>query len=598
MFLIQKRESTRKSKLKLNFQCWHFISNLLMLLIASVSLNILSSSYNKSYAQTVPNVTKNTTISNLDTDKRSWQQPENLNQLSREELINVLKKSPFAFIEDSFSDIPDYLLRILLSIEAKELEPWIFPIKTTDEALINHIETSASTLMLPKTLEEVTTKKIYNFSLNQALEFGLTNNRDIQLQNIAVESNHQTLRKERAELFPKISLRSGISHQDGITQKEQYRYSFFPHDGQSSRNYTETGGYKRFADAKLEISYSYPLLWGTLQPRLRKASINVDQSKLQFEIEVRDVQEKIILGFYDIQEQQARMVITAQSLIRSTQNFWNATTRVESEKGKQLDLLSAKVRMLQDQQSLFNAIASFYQTVYEFANLLELSFDAVVLPSAPLQQDGKWNFSLEESILRAYKQRLDLDVLELQQDKLQASLDKAYAEALPTISFKATGATLINFNSEDSFINSGRGLSSRELRESKTFRLDYSVGLFLEWSLQGGQSVARIEQAKLELKSNQLTFANQRDNIREEVVRAYFDLVSNLKNIEASRLEVEVARQELDEAQKDIKAGLINQNDLSSAEEDFTTAQFNLLGTVIGYNKALTRLKRVTGDIN
>ena len=570
-----------------------FIRHLLTLFFILIGLNPILFFSSVGYAQTGFDITKEATSTN----NKNWEPPPNLNQLSRDELINSLKNSPFAFIEKSFGDIPNYLLKILLSIEANELEPWAFPIKKTDEKLFNEVKTSANLLTLPETLDEVTTKKIYNFSLEQALEFGLQNNRDIQLENIAVESSRQILREERAELFPQISLISGISHQDDTTQEYEFRYPFFPNT-KNTRNYTETGGYKRFADATLEISYSYPLLWGTLQPQLRQASIEADQSKLELEIEVRDVKERIILGFYDIQEQQARMVIRAQSLIRSTQNFWDATARVESEKGKQLGILSAKVRMLQDQQSLFNAIADFYQTVYKFANLLELSFDAVVLPAAPLQQERQWNFSLEESILRAYKQRLDLDVLELQQDKLQASLDEAYAEALPTISFKASGATLINFNSEDRFINSDRGLSSRELRENQTFKLEYSVSLFLEWSLQGGESAAIIEQAKLELESNQLSFANQRDNIRDEVVNAYLNLVSNLKNIEVSRLEVDVARQALNDAQKDIKAGLINQNDLSIAEEDFTSAQFNLLGAIIGYNQALTRLKRVTGDIN
>ena len=524
-----------------------------------------------------------------------WNPPPNLRQLSSEELLEALKNSPFAFIVESFTDIPKFLAISLLSIEQTDLQPWNRYRQPINDALLESIGTSAKDLAIPETEAEITTTRIYWLSLKQSLQLALRNNREIQQQNILLEQDRQKLREERAQLFPILSLTGAVKHQDDTTRKSEHQYpTLIP--GNNLINNKKSGGYQRSANISLSLSYTYPLLWGTLQPKIRQAKIQVEQSELESEIEVRDVQEKIILAFYDIQRQTARTIITAQSLIRSTQNFQDATIRVELGKENGLGVTRAKVQMIKDQLSLIDEIAGFYKQAFEFASLLELPLDIIALPAAPFQKESEWNLSLEETILQAFKNRLELNILRLEQDKLQASLREAYAKALPTFSFKVSGAISEDFLSKNRYELSESKVIVGKLTETEIFKLDYLVGLFLDWSLQGEKSAALIRGAKLSLEDNLINFANQRDDIRDEVTTDYFDLVSNRKNLEGSQLEVEVARKALDSAQRAIQVGKINQNDLISAEEDFTNAQFKLLETIIGYNQSLTRLQRVTGN--
>lgn len=529
----------------------------------------------------------------------AWQPPPNLQALSRTELDEIFQTSPFAFITEALGDLPEDLLRRLLALSPNDLEPWRTDEQPISDAAMANIEPSADLLTAPENPEEVTTTEVYQLSLTQALQLALEHNRDIKRQQITLERDRQNLRSRRADLFPSLRLRGDLSHRDDTTEQDRYVYPFT--DGSpaqdQTRSQTRTGGYRRSTGIELRVNYDYALFGGTLLPRLRQSRLDVEQAELESEIEIRDVRRNVILTFFTIQAQGARVMIRAQSLLRSTQNFQDAASRLETGSGDpSLGISRAQVRVIQDQQSLIDATALYLRRIYEFSNLLELPLNVIGVPAAPLQQAAAWDLDLADSTLLAFAQRLDLDVLELEQDKLQASLREAEAEALPTLSLRLSGAVGTDFLSQNRYRILDGELASSELVETETSGLDYSAGLFLDWSLQGGRSLAQIRRAKLSLDNNQLRFADRRDAIRNQVAEAYFALVSNEKNLEGSQLEVEVARKALDDAQQAIQAGKISQNDLISAEEDLTDAQFQLLSTIIGYNQALTRLQRVTGN--
>ncbi len=108
----------------------------------------------------------------------------------------------------------------------------------------------------------------------------------------------------------------------------------------------------------------------------------------------------------------------------------------------------------------------------------------------------------------------------------------------------------------------------------------------------GGAARARAAQSRADIAIAETQFADQRDQIRFDVEQFYYQLRSNLDNVQTSTVALEQAREALRIARLRFQAGVGTQTEVIAAENDLTRAEGNRVTAILAYNRALANLQR------
>jgi outer membrane protein TolC len=104
-----------------------------------------------------------------------------------------------------------------------------------------------------------------------------------------------------------------------------------------------------------------------------------------------------------------------------------------------------------------------------------------------------------------------------------------------------------------------------------------------------------IDQAALAFDQERLRYFMDRQNLLEQVARAYFSAVRARERIAVQQQAVSIAQQATDDAQKRLDAGLITEIDLTRAKLQLSSTRETLLNQEADYRNALDRLVLLLG---
>jgi OMF family outer membrane factor len=125
----------------------------------------------------------------------------------------------------------------------------------------------------------------------------------------------------------------------------------------------------------------------------------------------------------------------------------------------------------------------------------------------------------------------------------------------------------------------------------------YQVGVNLRWRFfDGGAAKAAARQEEVDIQVSELQFADDRNQIRQQVEVAFYEVQANSKNIDTATHGVEQAQEALRLARLRFQAGVGTQIDVINAERDLTQSEGNLANAILGYNQALARLKQAVSQ--
>ena len=146
---------------------------------------------------------------------------------------------------------------------------------------------------------------------------------------------------------------------------------------------------------------------------------------------------------------------------------------------------------------------------------------------------GSWPLSLEESIVMAYQNRV-----ELQQSLVQRTLNAAQGQRQLAAGRPNLG--LYALYQVQSLLGSSTGNSS-------TTQDGFSLGARFNWRLfDGGAASARADQSDRDLAISEVNFEKTRNDIRVQVEEAYYTLQANQANISTANVSVRQAQEALD----------------------------------------------------
>ncbi|MBF2097374.1 MAG: TolC family protein, partial [Gloeomargaritaceae cyanobacterium C42_A2020_066] len=287
---------------------------------------------------------------------------------------------------------------------------------------------------------------------------------------------------------------------------------------------------------------------------------------------------------YDLQNADAQVTIGKSAVLNAEVSLRDAVAQERAGVGTQFAVLQARVQLANAKQQLVNAERDQKVAQRNLVALLNLGENVNVTASDPVSVAGRWESSLNDSILLSFNQRTELQTQLSQRRFAEAQKQQALSAIRPTIGLFAQVDFLRYLEDPGNFKEQGFG-------QGDQVGIQFSVTLF-----DGGAALAGARQADANVAIADLGFSNQRDQIRFQVETAFADLISNQANISTASLALEQANESLRLARLRFQAGVGTQTDVIQQENALTQAQGNLVDAVLGYNRALASLQRAVGN--
>lgn len=426
---------------------------------------------------------------------------------------------------------------------------------------------NANPLLFPTKPKEVTIEKQQSITLEEAVEIALKNNKDLQVARIELQRSEDGLRASLASQLPTL---------DGDLEFNQ-RGDDVPGQDQSfiSRDRTLLLG-------QLEVGYEV-YNGGRRNATIERSRREVYLSKLDVERIAEETRFNTSTNYYELQNNDAQVAIAQAAIEDFSQTLRDAQLLEKAGLGTRFDVLQAEVDLANANQALTKAIADQRNARRTLAEVLSVGQNVELTAADEIKENGVWQYSLEESIVMAYKNRAELEQLLVQREINDQARKIALSETRPQVSLFA------NYNFTNTFADN---LSITGYADG------YNLGARMRWRFfDGGIAKARGDQETRNIEIDETNFGNQRNKIRLQIESSYNTLIANQENIKTTETAVITATESLRLARLRFQAGVGTQTDVINAQRSLTEARGNFLQAIIGYNQSLNELQRGVSNL-
>jgi outer membrane protein TolC len=424
----------------------------------------------------------------------------------------------------------------------------------TNTKLINELN-------LPKTGNDVRITGNQSITLQQAIDIAYRNNRQIQAARLTVDRSQTGVGLAQSGQSIQARLRSTLQTQGGplIIGTQEF----------NSTSDTNINGI---------LDISYPILdAGRNQGNIRAAEEQVKFDKLDLLRIEQAIRGQVITAYYDLQEADSSIIINQAAVTDAARSLSDAQLQEKAGVGTKFDILRAQVQLATANQNLTSAQGQQQTARKKIAQLLVVDQSTEFKAADPVRELGNWGYSLEDSVVLAYKnrpeakQQISLRTISTQQQIVASAANSAQVDLFADYSL------------------------SKSLTSNVSASDNYSAGARFTWSFgDGGAASANANREKVNQEIYENQFTTARNQIRFEVEQAYYSLGTNKKNIATSTQALQQAEESLKLARLRFQAGVGTQTDVIQAQTALATARGNRITAVLNYNRALSNLRTAT----
>lgn len=433
---------------------------------------------------------------------------------------------------------------------------------------LDSLNPSQNPLELPTSPEQVRLQETQPITLQQAISLAQQNNRDLQVAELTLRRTQAALRQAQAARFPTLSSESEIANER--TAEDALDDLEYLNENASTRN---------LLNGTVEIGYDLftfgrqPARIRASQEQVRLDQLEVDRLNQQIRLDVTNV-------YYDLQQADEQVRIAAAAVTNAQRSLQDAIALEEGGLGAGFDVVRTRVQLGNAEQELIDAQSQQEITRRQLVQLLSLGESVNVSAADPVQQAGQWTLSLEDSIVLAYKNRVELQQQLAQRNISEQQRRITLAQVKPQIGLFANYQALDDFNDEFDFIDG------------------YAVGARLRWNFfDAGAARALAAQEEANRAIAETRFGQTRNQIRFQVEQAYRNLQANARSIQTATAALQQAQQGLEIARVRFRAGVGTQLEVIAAQNDLTRADVNRLRAILNYNRTLAALQRAVSNL-
>jgi OMF family outer membrane factor len=426
---------------------------------------------------------------------------------------------------------------------------------------------NANPLQFPTKPGEVTVQENQPITLGQALELARRNNHDLQVALLELQRSRYALKEAEAGLLPTLGISADLTRSQSSSNQLQQELS-----GPNSLSSTDEPNTAFSGQAQL----SYDLYTSGLgKARRNAAREQVRFNELAVETQSEEIRLNVTTDYYNLQQADEQVRIAQSAVQNSEASLRDAEALERAGVGTRFDVLRSQVNLANAQQDLTNARSQQTISRRQLATRISLPQAINISAADPVQLAGLWDLTLEDSIVRAFQNRPELQQQLAQRNINEQQRRQALAELGPQVSFVASYDLLDQFD------------DSVSVTDGYSFGVRATLNLY-----DGGASRARAAQQKVNIAIAETQFAEQRNQIRFQVEQAFSTQRSNLENVQTANTALEQAREALRLARLRFQAGVGTQTDVINSENDLTRAEGNRVTAILDYNRALAQLQR------
>jgi outer membrane protein len=404
-------------------------------------------------------------------------------------------------------------------------------------------------------------------TLKEAVVMALKQNPQVAIANLNLAESESARDVSRAALLPQVS----IGASDFVTRANTEALFGSPIPG-----FAQHIG--PFWTVRAGTSFSVPVFDLALWRRWQASRESVGATGAQRDT-VRELNAQLVVSQYLGGLRAAADVTAAKSRLDLAEALFNLASDLEQNgAGTRLDTLRARVEVQNERQRYSAADAQSKLARYGLAQLLSLDpRQSVELVDEPRFFETP-EFDADASIAGAYGARPELKALEAQARAADFEKGAARAEDAPRVSF-------------------GGGWQMEGLASSTLIPV-YQFGASVEMPVfTGGRNRARVAIADIERRKLTESAQAARNQIAQEVKSAAALLAAAHVEVDAANLGVTLAQEAVTQAQDRFQAGVANNIEVISAQDQLARANDNQIGALYRYNQSRADLARATGQM-
>lgn len=404
-------------------------------------------------------------------------------------------------------------------------------------------------------------------TLRDSVQMALKQNPQVQIANLNIAESREDQNIARSSLLPQIDLKGSESVlRSNLAAAFGKKIPQFP--GHVGPFWLVEGG------PAGSVSVFDLTAWRRWQAS--KETVNTTRAQDQ---SIREENVQLVVSQYLGGLRAAADVKAAQSRVELAKALFDQAADLQKNgAGTGIDTLRAHVQYQNERQRLIAAETALKTSLYGLAQLLNID------PHQPVELADESEFfnikeyAADESMERAIAERPEMKALISQIRAAELQRKGTQAERLPKLSLAGSWSL--------------QGVSPTAAIPVYEYGASLDVPLYTGGRIQAESAVARIELQKLARQQTDL-----RNRIALEVKTAIAELDSAKSEVEVANQGVDLAREEVTQARDRFQAGVANNIEVVTAQDELSRANDNQIAALYRYSQARADLARATGQM-
>jgi OMF family outer membrane factor len=443
-----------------------------------------------------------------------------------------------------------------------------------------------SALELPQEPLQVRIEAERKLSLAEVLQLAVTQNPQVQQAQLQVEERHKGVKEMTAAYWPQWSLQGNYSYAHSPQPGEESNSDFSNTSqlldrfgiGQAVEGEEESSGQSQFSGNALVRFTVFD--GGARAARSNSAKNDLSAAELELQRIQKAVRLDAAQAYYEVQRADTQVMVAKAALAESEASLRDARALKQAGMGTLFEVLQAQTRVANNREEWLSRQSDQRIARSNLAALLNFKSTPQIVAVDPIQPTGKWELSLEETIVAAFQNRPEFDI-----ERQQAAANSDRAKE----SLASTRPSVDVFASYDLL---------DDLKDEFSVTDGYALGFNVGWKFfDGGVAVAQAQQSDLRAQQDASQFQQVRNDIRREVEDGFYSLQASRDRMRASKAALASASQQLQLARMRLRAGLGTQTDINAAESELSEARGRLANAVTDYNLSIVRLERAVNNL-
>lgn len=404
-------------------------------------------------------------------------------------------------------------------------------------------------------------------SLKQAVQIALKQNPQIAIANLNIAEAQENSNIRRSALLPQVD----ISASDAVR-----RVNIQAQIGARIPGFPQHVG--PFYTIQAGPNFSAPLLDLSLFRRLRASRQDVRTAEAQTG-SVREENVALVVSQYLGSLRAAADVKAAGSRAELAKALLDLSTDLQKNgAGTRIDTLRADVQYQNERQRVIEAQTQLKTSLYALSRLLNLDPRQRIEITDEVSFFETPAYNAERSLEAAFSARPEARALESRIRALEIERQAARDQRLPRLSL--TGGW------------SEQGLTPNSMIPTYNYQANLEIPLFT-----GGRIKAQTALSDIELQKADQDRQELRNRIALEVKTSVARLESARSEVDVANRTVQLAQEEVTQARDRFQAGVTNNIEVITAQDELARANDNQIVALDRYNQARADLARATGQI-